>query len=636
MMLKRITRENFDSSDAVASAYGRVSSTKLEQQISMEYQIEGLEDEFKRHPKWVDSGLRYNDDGKTGTSIFKRYDFQRMLADAKLGKFNLIIIRDVSRFARYAKEFLIYLEELQKCRVEVYFTSYGVLSNDPFAKNLLTSFASQAESESEHKSKFTKDGHKKRKERGFIFGSKNRFGWDLIITDKGESNKLEIIEDEAKIIKLIFDLYINGLVINGVRETSGMRKIAAYLNSNGFKTKTGANWYTSTINDILHNKCLCGYIAYNKSYKKDMHDERRKNRNREDFVYVKSDNVAIIIDEETFLKAQDLAKGRTKVSSKPILDENGQPKRDSNSNIIRMSQGYKPITDIYAQKMVCECNSTLKVHRIRRALESGEKPIGYTCYRYDATSINSKTCINKTFDKVKLDMVALKIFGGFMKDNEKAIKLAYEMIISCYKAEKASHITKDPKDLQKKIERFKRKKISLFNDYTEDKMKDEEYYERDNLLRSKIEETERELTILMNELKDVSTFDEKIEKTKIKVALSMVGTTFKNEFGYDEVTHEIISSYVSKVVTHADGSFDWYLNLKGACDNYSKYHNKFSKDYKERYEINPNANIINEFCIGYEEANEFVEKWRKTKFQFAKKDGTPIWRDINVKVFVEF
>ncbi len=635
-MLKRIERENFDSSDVVACAYGRVSTTKLEQQISMGYQIEGLEDEFKRHPKWVDSGLRYNDDGKTGTSIFKRYDFQRMIADAKLGKFNLIIIRDVSRFARYAKEFLIYLEELQKCGVEVYFSSYGLLSNEPFAMNLLVSLAAQAETESQNKSKYTKDGHEKRKENGFIFGSKNRLGWKLTITDKGKPNKLEIIEDEAKIIRLIFDLYINGLVVNGIRETFGMRKIAAYLNTNGFKTKTGANWYTSTVNDILHNKCLCGYIAYNKSFKKDMHDERRKNRNREAYKYVKSENVDVIIDEETFLKAQDLAKGRTKVSSKPILDDNGQPKRDSKDNIIRMSQGYKPITDIYAQKLICECNSTLKVHRIRRALENGERPIGYTCYRYDSSLDNGNPCKNRTFDKVKLDMVALKIFGGFMKDNEKAIKLAYEMIISCYKAEKASHITKNPKDLQKKIDVLKRKKLNLFDDYTEDKMKDEEYYERDNLLRSKIEETERELTILMNELKDVSTFDEKIEKAKIKEALSMVGTTFKNDFGYDEVTHEIISSYVSKVVTHANGSFDWYLNLKGDCDNYAKYHNKFSKDYKERYEINPNASIIDEFCINYEEANEFVKEWRKTKFQFAKADGTPIWRDINVKVFVEF
>lgn len=635
-MLKRIERENFDSSDVVACAYGRVSTTKLEQQISMEYQIEGLEDEFKRHPKWVDSGLRYNDDGKTGTSIFKRYDFQRMIADAKLGKFNLIIIRDVSRFARYAKEFLIYLEELQKCGVEVYFSSYGLLSNEPFAMNLLVSLAAQAETESQNKSKYTKDGHEKRKKKGFIFGSKNRLGWKLIITDKGKPNKLEIIEDEAKIIRLIFDLYINGSIINGVRETFGMRKIAAYLNTNGFKTKTGANWYTSTVNDILHNKCLCGYIAYNKSFKKDMHDERRKNRNREAYKYVKSENVDVIIDEETFLKAQDLAKGRTKVSSKPILDDNGQPKRDSNDNIIRMSQGYKPISDIYAQKLICECNSTLKVHRIRRALANGERPIGYTCYRYDASLDNGNQCKNRTFDKVKLDMVALKIFGSFMKDNKKAIKLAYEMIISCYKAEKASHITKNPKDLQKKIDVLKRKKLNLFDDYTEDKMKDEEYYERDNLLRSRIEETERELTILMNELKDVSTFDEKIEKAKIKEALSMVGTTFKNDFGYDEVTYEIISSYVSKVVTHADGSFDWYLNLKGDCDHYAKYHNKFSKDYKERYEINPNASIIDEFSIGYEEANEFVKKWRKTKFQLAKADGTPIWRDINVKVYIEF
>lgn len=636
MSLVRITRKNFDTSDAVVTAYGRVSTNKEEQKISMKYQIEGLEEELSRHPQWIDSELRYNDDGVTGTSVFKRYNFRRMINDAKLGKFNLIIIREVSRFARYTKEFLIYLEELQKNGVEVYFSAYGVLSNDPYARFFLNSMATQAETESENKSKYTKEGHEKRKGKGFIFGSDNRFGWELKQTDKGESNKLEIIEDEAKIIRLIFDLYINGLVINGVRETFGMRKIAAYLNTNGFRTKTGANWYTSTVNDILHNKCLCGYIAYNKSFKKNLHDERRKNRNREEYIYIKSDNVAIIIDEETFLRANDLSKSRTKISSKPILDENGQPKRDSNNRIIRKSQGYKPINDLYSKKLICECESTLKAHRIRRALANGEKPIGYTCYRYDASIDKGKPCTNRTFDKVKLDMVALKIFGDFMKDNAKAIDLAYKMIISCYRTEKESKILKNPKDLKNKIESLKRKSSNLFNKYADDKMSEEVFYERDNMLREKIKETERELTVLLNELQDVSIFDEKVEITRIREALSMVGTTFRNDFGYDEITHEIISSFVSKIVTHADGSFDWYLNLRGNCDNYVKYQNKFSNDYKERYEINPNASIIDEFCIGYEEANEFVKKWRKTKFQLVRKDGTPIWRDINVKVFIEF
>jgi hypothetical protein len=53
-------------------------------------------------------------------------------------------------------------------------------------------------------------------------------------------------------------------------------------------------------------------------------------------------------------------------------------------------------------------------------------------------------------------------------------------------------------------------------------------------------------------------------------------------------------------MTHGDGSFVWYLNLRGTCDNYAKYKNKLSENYRDRYEINPNASLIDEFCIGYE------------------------------------
>ena len=233
-----ITRDNFESSEVVFTGYGRVSTTKEEQMVSHKFQLEDLEDFFASKTNWVDSGLRYDDNGKSGTNIFHRKDFQRMMLDAKAGRFNLIVMRDVSRFARYTKEFLIYLEELEKYGVVVYFVNYGLLSNDVQARMILPMLAAVAEEESRMKSDFTKAGHKKRKELGFVFGSNNRYGWDLIKTDKGKSNLLVINEEEAKVVRLIFDLYINGRVIKCVYGRRSSFDIPATLNKENIYSDT--------------------------------------------------------------------------------------------------------------------------------------------------------------------------------------------------------------------------------------------------------------------------------------------------------------------------------------------------------------------------------------------------------------
>lgn len=629
-----ITRDNFESSEVVFTGYGRVSTTKEEQMVSHKFQLEDLEDFFASKTNWVDSGLRYDDNGKSGTNIFHRKDFQRMMLDAKAGRFNLIVMRDVSRFARYTKEFLIYLEELEKYGVVVYFVNYGLLSNDVQARMILPMLAAVAEEESRMKSDFTKAGHKKRKELGFVFGSNNRYGWDLIKTDKGKSNLLVINEEEAKVVRLIFDLYINGRVIDGRQVNFGIRKIVSYLNESHIKTKSGGVWYSSTIEGILNNKCFCGYVASNKSFKKNLHDERRRNRNKEEFIYMKSEYVEPIIDESTFYKAQAKALRSLKITSKPVLDENNQPKRDENGRIIRHSVGYKPISEAYAQKLICSCGSTFKSHSIRRVTQTGVKPIGYVCYRYDR---GEGTCKNKAIDKVILDMTALKIFNDFLETNKKAIELAYEMIIDCYKAEKVKEEKVNPDTIQRKIDALGSKREKLFNDYTEEKMTDDLYYERDANLHSKIKELTEQLKLAQVEYESEEEVDLPTEKIKIKEALNAVQLVSISQYGYKEVDRSVIENFVSKIVSYEDRNFDWYINLRGICRNdYNQYKNKFSPDYKNRYEVNENAVFINEFTIDIEEANAFVKSYGRRGFKRAKKDGTPIWKDIYVKVFVEF
>ena len=204
------------------AAYCRVSTDKDDQINSFESQKGYFERQINLNPDWELTEI-YADEGLTGTSTKKRKAFNKMIADAHLGKFNLILTKEVSRFARNTVDTLQYTRELKALNIGVRFLLDNIYTLDADAELRLTIMASLAQEESRKTSERVKWGQKRQMEKGVVFG-RDMLGYDVI------NGVMHINEEGAEIVKLIFHKF--------VFEKKGCCTIARELREAGYKTIT--------------------------------------------------------------------------------------------------------------------------------------------------------------------------------------------------------------------------------------------------------------------------------------------------------------------------------------------------------------------------------------------------------------
>ena len=286
--------------ERLVAIYARVS-TEHEAQISaLENQVQYYDNLFQYHPEWK-LYKRYIDEGITGTSVNKRQSFLEMMEDAKNGTFDLIVTREVSRFARNTVDTLQQTRTLKKYGVEVYFTEDNIWTmNDEDGELRLTIMATLAQNESKKTSVRVKAGQKISFQNGVIYGNGNILGYDKVGKD------FIINEEQAKTVRMIYDMYLDGM---------GMRKIQFALEAAGRKTSTGlTHWYSSYISRILNNPFYCGIILYRKEYVPDYLEQKKvKNWGEVEQIAVEGSHEPIVTKEEfekvrKMMKAFEIAK----------------------------------------------------------------------------------------------------------------------------------------------------------------------------------------------------------------------------------------------------------------------------------------------------------------------------------------
>lgn len=228
------------------AAYCRVSTEKDEQLDSLENQKEFFEEYAKKNGHEL---VRlYADEGISGTSLKKRDEFMRLLRDARLGLFNMVVVKDVSRLARNTVDFLQSIRTLKGLGVNTLFLTANMdsLGESEF---ILTMFGAMAQEESANLSKRVKFGKKINAKKGRV--PQRIFGYDRI-----DNFTLSINHKEAKVVREIFRLYLeDGL---------GCRTISMALNEMGYKTKFGCEWNPRGVRRILTNPIYCGHYINNK------------------------------------------------------------------------------------------------------------------------------------------------------------------------------------------------------------------------------------------------------------------------------------------------------------------------------------------------------------------------------------
>ena len=277
------------------ASYCRVSTDKDDQLNSFESQQRYFREYIDRQPDWELYEV-YADEGITGTSTKKRAQFNRMINDARMGKFKLIITKEVSRFSRNILDTISYTRELKALGVGVLFMNDGISTLEPDAELRLSIMGSIAQEESRKTSSRVKWGQTRQMERGVVFGQ-SLLGYDV------KDGKMTVNPEGAEIVRMIFHKY-------GV-EKKGTTIIAHELQDAGIRTYRGSTrWSNSHIIKILKNEKYVGDLIQKKTFTPDYLSHAKKYNHGEEEMVCLSDHHEPIIDRELWNVVQAELKKR--------------------------------------------------------------------------------------------------------------------------------------------------------------------------------------------------------------------------------------------------------------------------------------------------------------------------------------
>lgn len=289
------------------AVYARVSTDDPRQTSSYELQKNHYQDVVNKNPNWMLVEI-YADEGISGTSLQHRDAFKKMIEDCEAGKIDLIITKSVSRFARNVVDCIRYVRELSSLRppVGVFFETEHLNTLDPKSEMILSFMSTLAQEESHTKSEIMNSSIEMRFRRG-IFLTPPLLGYD-----QDENGDLVINPHEAKIVQLIFYMYLNG---------SSTQQIADSLTELGCKTKKNNDvWSCSTILQILQNERHCGDVLARKTWTPNYLDHKSRKNNQDRNQYRKVGHHEAIISRDDFIAVQKLITN-AKYGNKEILPE---------------------------------------------------------------------------------------------------------------------------------------------------------------------------------------------------------------------------------------------------------------------------------------------------------------------------
>ena len=300
------TEENPDGEKKRIAVYARVSTDSEMQSSSYDLQVEHYRDYVNNNPNWILVDI-YADEGISGTSTKNRAAFNRLIEDCTAGKIDYVLTKSISRFARNTIDCISSLRMLKQLKppVGVYFEKENIDTLDNKSELFLTILSSMAQEESRSISENTKWGVQKRFQQGIVHMPTTYFlGYDT--TPEGE---IVIDEDQAAIVRQIFDAYLEGM---------STPAIARSLMADGLKTARGnAHWTSDSVYKLLKNEKYTGNCRCQKTVTVDfLTGKRVRNHDIQPQYFVKNTHDAIISDEQ-FEKVQQEMKRRSLMKHDP-------------------------------------------------------------------------------------------------------------------------------------------------------------------------------------------------------------------------------------------------------------------------------------------------------------------------------
>lgn len=276
------------------AAYCRVSTDQDSQSDSYETQVQYYKKHIEETPNWEYVGT-YADEGRSGTNVLKREHFLEMVEDCRAGKIDLIITKDIRRFARNTLDCLKYVRELKSLDppVGVFFEDEHLNTLSRGNEAILALLSSVAQGESENKSEAIKWSYRRRFENGIAVCPT----WALLGYTTDEFGNMQIVPSEAEIVKFIYESYLEGW---------SCKEIAAKLTEAGIPTVKGLSvWPFGSVYNILRNEKYCGDAFMQKTYTPDFLTHKAYKNKGQERQYRKRNHHPAIIDRESWNQVQE-------------------------------------------------------------------------------------------------------------------------------------------------------------------------------------------------------------------------------------------------------------------------------------------------------------------------------------------
>ena len=484
--------------------YARVSSESDEQLNSLSNQIAYYEDKIKKVSCWT-FVPGYIDEGISGMSTKKREDFNRMMDDAAQDMFDLIITKEISRFARNTVDSISFTRQLQRCSVGVFFENDGINTLDEDAELRLAIMSSIAQEELRKLSARVQFGHKQAIKDGVVLGNSRIFGYTK------NNGKLVIDEKQAEMVRELFELYAT--------DEYSMKQIEVIFWDKGYRNLNGKKIAHSTMSNMIANAKYKGYYVGNKVKVVDMFTKKQKFLPPEEWVMFKDETgeiVPAIVSEELWDKANEILRRR--------------------SDDVKNRQGICNHANLLTGKLFCSSCGTPYYRRDSKD-KQGNKNSKWVC----SGKINNGKDSCDSFAIYESEIIPL-LFEVF-KDTSGAAIAMIEEYEEMYRS-----ITSD-ENLNAQIEkqnallaRIARKKEALLDLRVDGAISNDEFKQRNESLDAEKKEAEENLEEL--ELQRVSSEAHREHMAQIHAALKAAERDVAN----GKVTKEFIDTFIDKIL----------------------------------------------------------------------------------------
>jgi len=479
--------------------YARVSTDRDEQLNSLENQIMYFEKYIKGVTNWT-YVKGYIDEGISGSSALKRDDFLRMIEDGKNSKFDLILTKEISRFSRSTLDSIKYTQELLSYGVGVLFQSDNINTILPDSELRLTIMASVAQEEVRKLSERVKFGLKRAVEKEFVLGNSLIWGYTV------ENGRLHIDDEQAKMIRELFNLYATG--------EYGFYTVSNMLFEKGYKTSKGTLFQNTALKNMIQNPKYKGYYRTNTVRTLDYKTKKTVYIPKEEWVIFEcKDKIPPIVSEELWEKANAVLDKR----SKSIMD-----KRE-NKDVFKHRYAYSGI--LYCAEHNNTYHRSAGTRRVNRPI--------WACSQYLRSGL--KGCTSPILAEHELDIVFKHVLENII--NQKDIVISG--LMKLYEKAHSGHDYKSEiASIKQKQEKIRQKKDKLLELSIDGLITKQEFHERNQELNVQIEKLKNDIEIIDDEIR---------KNNLVKNNMDYIKKELAKEITFDSNTSDFVNLLIEKV-----------------------------------------------------------------------------------------